>query len=213
LEKIKIVAIATIILSATLFASPNIEIGGGVWLSTASGTGTYDSGSGADGHDIFKNNNKTYAYAYGQAYIPIPIIPNIRLSYSKVGGDGNPVGVWGGYTFSSGATSTLSITQYDVTPFYNLVNNTYLTINFGVTARFLKIKYNIMQTGVKTYHYAKNLVVPMGYMSATVNVPDTNIGVTTSGKYISYNGSVISDFNAKIAYTFTSIAVIHPSYN
>ena len=101
-----------------------VEMGVGAWQQTPGGTITYaDTGVGFE--DRSQENSQSEIYAWMLIKHPIPIIPNLRLEYVNVLNEGTynvlsgtPVG-----GIPTGALSELEITQFDIVPYYNILDN------------------------------------------------------------------------------------------
>ena len=187
-----------------------LELGTGAWLQNSSGSASYNATAG--GTDTPDSKLNTNSYVWLLIKHPIPVLPNIRLEYSSIEATGNPTGTWEGKSFSTGAKSTLDITQYDVIPYYNLLDNTaWTTIDLGVDAKIIQSRYTATQASVGTYEGKDSIVVPMGYLRARVEIPNSDVGIEADIKYVSYGSSSLSDFRAKVDYTFSSMPLIKPA--
>jgi len=201
-----------------------VEMGAGMWnqtpsgklsysetanfgiLGTASGTGTYTS----------EEKMKSQGYIWMLIKHPIPVVPNIRLEYTGIEDSGVVSGSFADFN-TSGTTGSVSITQYDIIPYYNLLDNTaWTTIDIGLDFKIMETTYvadavtdNV--TGL-TYNYSDTVavVIPLVYARARVEIPMTDIGLEVDAKYITYNDSTIYDVRAKIDYTLDFIPVIQP---
>jgi len=214
-----------IILATTASADfGRIEMGAGMWNQTPSGALSYSetadfgilgstSGTGTYTSD---EKEKSNGYVWMLIKHPIPIIPNIRLEYAGMENSGVVSGSFADFN-ASGTTGSVSITQYDIIPYYNLLDNTaWTTLDVGLDLKVMETNYvadgvtdNV--TGV-TYNYSDTVavVIPLLYARVRVEIPMTDIGIEVDGKYISYNDNTIYDARAKIDYTLDFIPVIQP---
>jgi outer membrane protein len=212
MKKIVLAIIFSLFLVSVSYADMSrVEMGAGVWFQTPSGTAAYNAIGTLGGTDTFNEKQKTLSYAWLLIKHPIPVVPDIRLEYSALEATGNPKGTWGNETFISG-TSKINGTQYDIIPYYNLLDNTaWITLDVGLDAKVMQVKYRADEIGLISYEAKKTFVVPMGYVRVRVEIPTTNIGIESDLKYFSYQNSRFSDMSAKIDYTFSSVPVVQPA--
>jgi len=217
--------LTTLALGATLASTlsadiARIEMGGGLWNETATGLFTYKDNGGTLEY-ISDEKENSAAYAWLLIKHPLPVIPNIRLEYSTMADTGVATGNLDGYTIPGGLTSTtasLDITQYEVIPYYNLLDNTFwMTLDIGVDFRFLTLDYTIdgVDLGggrIGNYTDTASLVIPMGYARTRIEIPTTDIGIEADVKYLTYNGSTVSDIRVKLDYTLDLGLPIDPGF-
>lgn len=188
-----------------------VEMGAGAWMQTPSGDAMYNPSTGIGGSDKLKEDQKTSPYVWLLIKHPIPVVPNLRLEYSTLEAKGTPTGTWGNYTFTGG-TSKLDVTQYDIIPYYNILDNTaWITLDIGLDVKVIDAKYSATQASIGTYENKATVAIPMGYLRARVEIPSTNIGIEGDVKYISYGSSKFSDMRAKVDYTFDMFPVVQPA--
>jgi len=208
----------TMLATSALADFARVEMGAGMWAQTPSGEMSYSDGSGATG--VYSSEKKVgnNAYAWMLVKHPIPILPNIRLEYSSVKDSGIISGKFKDFNATAGTTGTIEITEYDVIPYYNILDNTFwMTVDLGVDIKLLQTNYKansvVLDSTLSTENYddTLSLVLPLAYVRARVEIPGTNIGLEADGKYISYDGSTIYDARAKIDYTFDFVPVIQPA--
>lgn len=219
MKKIVTTLIAGIILATTASADfARVEMGGGMWNQTPSGTMTYTDG-GTINYVSDKKAEST-AYAWMLVKHPIPVLPNFRFEYAKIKDTAtiSATGTIGDYTLTTpSTTASLEFTQYDVAPYYNLLDNTFwTTLDVGVDLKVLTTNYtadDVNVSGVANTQYTKSisLVLPMGYVRARVEIPKTNVALEVDGKYIEYDGSSIYDARVKIDYTLSFVPVVQPA--
>jgi len=217
-----ITGLATLaVLASTASADfARVEMGAGAWGQTPSGTLSY-SDNGATGFYTSNKKEDTNAYFWMLIKHPIPVIPNIRLEYAGMNDSGIVEGAFNGFTAPANTPATLNMTQYDIIPYYNLLDNTFwMTVDLGLDIKIINTDYSasgVTLTGsslglnTETYNDSTSLAIPLGYLRARVEIPVTNIGVETDIKYISYGSSTASDFRAKIDYTFDFVPVVQPA--
>ena len=192
-----------------------VEMGVGAWQQTPGGTITYaDTGVGFE--DRSQENSQSEIYAWMLIKHPIPIIPNLRLEYVNVLNEGTynvlsgtPVG-----GIPTGALSELEITQFDIVPYYNILDNTgWITLDLGLDIKVMDISYSA--NGVDIIEALNvdvaSVVIPLGYVRARVQIPATNLGFEADVKYITYDSNTVSDIRVKVDYTLDFIPVVQPA--
>jgi len=192
------------------------EIGTGVWTQTATGKSYYNgSTSGARGTDKLQENVNTSNYVWAFIKHPIPIVPNLRLGYVNIHGDGTATGEWSGLGIPSGSssTSTLDLKEYDIIPYYNILDNTFwVTLDLGLDIKIIDLDYKISKkTFFAGYQYKSTIQLPLGYIRARAQIPTTDLGFEADVKYIQYGSSTIYDIRAKVDYTFDISPLIQPA--
>jgi outer membrane protein len=192
-----------------------VEMGVGSWLQSPSGEMSY-SNSGVTATDKSKENLNAQAYVWLLIKHPVPVIPNLRLEYVSVKNEGKASGSFKNFVAANAKTS-LDITQFDVIPYYNILDNTFwATLDLGVDFKIIDgtyKAYDVTVSGVANSDYSKSqtLVIPMLYARTRAEIPATNIGLEADIKYIGYNASAIYDARVKIDYTLDFIPVIQPA--
>ncbi len=207
------IAISTL-LSASLYADmTKIEIGAGAWSQTPSGTANYDRGLGITGTNTFDETKDTSAYVWMLIKHPIPVLPNIRLEYTNIHATGKASGSWNGQPAPVNTNSVLDINEYDVIPYYNLLDNTFwTTLDLGLDVKVMDLDYKVEPNGAFTgYEDTYTLPVPLLYARVRVEIPSTNIGLESDAKYVTTGSSTIYDVRAKIDYTFDISTIVHPA--
>ena len=207
---LSVLAFSAVLASISYADMTRVEMGAGAWMQTPSGTANYNALLG--GSDTLDKDQKLEPYVWLLIKHSIAIVPNLRLEYSTIEATGNPVGNWGGTAFTSGAKSTLDITQYDIIPYYNLLDNTaWITLDIGLDVKLIDANYEASEATLTTYSNKENIVIPLGYLRVRVEIPRTNIGIEGDVKYVSYGSSRFSDMRAKIDYTFDISPIVQPA--
>lgn len=204
-------------LSATLSADfIRVEAGLGVWNQTNVGFVEVndDDSSGRDTSDEVEKAN-VYLWAYVKH--PLPMIPNLRVEYSKVESEGHGDGTFSGVSVSQidgDLPTTLEMTQIEVIPYYNVVDNTFwATLDVGIAIKFMDYsaigsyqnsRYSAMEAEI--YNESDSFIVPLPYLRARAEIPGTELGVEAVVKYGAYDGNTFSDMNIKVDYTFDTFA-------
>jgi outer membrane protein len=205
------------IVNADMF---RLEMGGGVWNQTPSGTMSYSDGTLATfgiepiGTYTSNENDSNDAYLWMLLKHPIPIIPNLRLEYTSISDDGVLSGSFNDFPTPAPANTptTLDMTQFDIIPYYNILDNTlWTTIDLGLDIKVHETKYNVSATtGYDGYSGSETIFVPLVYGRVRVEIPGTGIGLESDLKYITYDGSTVYDFRAKVDYTFDFDIFVDP---
>ncbi|QOP40301.1 TIGR04219 family outer membrane beta-barrel protein [Sulfurimonas marina] len=194
-----------------------VEMGVGVWSQEPTGNITYKDGA-TTGSYASDETKKTSAYAWMLIKHPIPVVPNLRLEYASVEDKGSVDGTFKDFTASSVTTGSFKVDQYDVIPYYNILDNTaWITLDLGLDIKVLDSSFKAEGVnvngvvGLSDYEDSTLLAVPMGYARARVEIPATDIGIESDIKYITYSGSTLSDFRVKVDYTFDITPVVQPA--
>ncbi|MDD3060046.1 MAG: TIGR04219 family outer membrane beta-barrel protein, partial [Sulfurimonas sp.] len=104
-----------------------------------------------------------------------------------------------------------------IIPYYNILDNTgWTTLDIGLDAKVVSLDYAAQGVTIGTlasqnYSDSVTIVVPMAYLRARVEIPATNIGLEADAKYVTYDGSTISDMRAKVDYTLDFFPVVQPA--
>ncbi len=203
------------LLATTLSADfIRVELGAGVWGQTPKGEMSYTT-SGVTATDTSDETQDTQPYAWVLIKHPVPIIPNLRLEYANVYNTGTASGSFKDFTIPAGKTSktTLEMTQYDVIPYYNILDNTFwITLDLGIDLKMMKTVYEAKPTlGFAGYTDTASTIVPMVYARGRVQLPTTDLGLEADVKYISYDGSTLYDARVKVDYTFDFVPLVQPA--
>jgi len=196
-----------------------VEMGIGGWNPSTSGGASYTdtrSGGLVDGTYTSNENDSNNMYAWMLIKHPIPILPNLRLEYANMEDDGVVKGQFKDFPSSTpGSDATLEMTQFDVIPYYNILDNTaWLTLDLGLDLKIQETKYNVAPeatSGFVGYNDTETIVIPMLYGRLRMEVPATGFGLETDVKYITYDGSTVYDARAKVDYTFDLDMFVDPA--
>lgn len=214
MKKILSTIAVSAILSASVYAdTTRVEVGAGAWAQTPSGTADYNAGAGVTGTNTFNENKDTSAYVWMLIKHPIPVLPNIRLEYTNIHATGTATGSWGGIAIPGSSNSVLDMKEYDVIPYYNLLDNTFwTTLDLGLDVKVLDLDYKVEPNGIFTgYEDTYTLPIPLVYARVRVEIPTTNIGLEGDAKYVTTGSSTIYDARVKVDYTFDISPVVQPA--
>ncbi|HIP02602.1 MAG TPA: TIGR04219 family outer membrane beta-barrel protein [Campylobacterales bacterium] len=209
---LSIIAMSTLV-STSLFADfARVEIGAGAWMQKASGTTSYDAGSGVTGTNVFDETKNTSPYVWMLIKHPIPVVPNIRLEYTSIHATGKASGAWNGLVAPANTNSVLDIKEYDIIPYYNILDNTFwTTLDLGVDIKVIDATYKIEPNGLFTgYEDSYTAPIPLLYARVRVEIPATNIGLEGDMKYVTTGSSTVYDARIKVDYTFDITPIIQP---
>lgn len=224
----KNILITLVVLATTLSADfIKVEAGGGMWNQTSKGFIEYTNDTiTAKNESQKKYLLNSYAWMYVKHFLPL--IPNLRIEYSNIKdkslltSTGKILGLDAKVT---NLPTTLELTQIEMIPYYNLLDNTFwVTIDVGVDLKL--INYIASSTGeaevdisgasittatnLSAYNSKGILLVPLLYLRTRVQIPFTGIGIEASKKLITYGKTSLSDLNIKLDYTLNFIPVIQP---
>ena len=212
---ITLVALATLVSTASADFL-RVEAGLGVWAQTNVGLISYTDND-TEATDL--SSEKELATNYLWAYIkhPVPIVPNVRLEYSKVESEGQLKGKWKGGSIPTGNVfpTTLEMTQIEVIPYYNVLDNTFwVTLDLGIAIKMIDYKAkgttDIAIMSIENYNESDSFLAPLPYLRARGQLPFMDIGVEAIVKYGSMDGNTFSDMSLKVDYTFDFIPLVQP---
>jgi len=210
---LSIVAMSTLLGTSLCADITKVEIGAGAWAQKASGTANYNDGTGITGTNTFDEKKDTSAYVWILINHPIPVVPNIRLEYTSIHATGKASGTWNGLTAPANTNSVLDMKQYDIIPYYNVLDNTFwTTIDLGLDIKVIDAEYKIEPNGLFTgYEDSYTAPLPLLYARARVEIPATNIGLEGDIKYVTTGSSTVYDARVKIDYTFDITPAVQPA--
>ena len=200
MRKVIMVAGGILLMTGSYATADILGVGASVryWESDLSG----QAGKNNDVVDIENDLNLSSASnANVEAYFehPVPILPNVRLNYTRMeqSGDGELFKDFDVLLGGAKVRSDLDLTQLDATLYYELLDN-WVNLDAGVTVRSLDGELIVRD---KTGNVAPSRTeisgaIPMAYAAARFDLPFTGVSVGAQGTLISYDGDSISDFNA-----------------
>ncbi len=201
-------------LTTTLSADfTRVEIGGGLWQQTPDGTITYSDGalSGIYTSDKKQQENK---YAWMLIKHPIPVLPNIRLEYTDISDEGVVEGSLRDFPSVApvNTPATLELTEYDAALYYNILDNTmWTTLDLGLDVKFIDATYNAAANGAfEGYEGTESIMLPLGYARVRFEIPATGLAMEGDVKYVTYQGSTVSDVKVKVDYTLDLDMFVDP---
>jgi len=213
--------IVTILLFISTFILPiqadmlRVEAGLGAW--NAESTGTIEGvnvNNGFDGFDTLDSQRKANVYAWVMLKHFIPVVSNFRVEYLDMTSNGKANGTLFGLPLNNQANTQIDMTQIELIPYYNLLDNTFwITFDVGVAFKFIDLEYRVDPNSplMQKYYTTESLTLPFAYARSRVEIPTTNIGLEADLKYLEYDSNVVYDVRAKIDYTFDISPVIQPA--
>ena len=216
IKKRLFVFVCGVLLASTASADfTKVEMGVGAWMQSPSGNLSY-SNAGVTARDNSKEDRKTSGYAWLLIKHPVPVLPNLRIEYTSVENTGIANGSFKDFS-ATNANTKLEINQFDIIPYYNILDNTaWITLDLGLDIKIIDASYKADNVTVgsvinTSYNDSETIALPLVYVRGRVEIPDTNIGLETDVKYITYSNSTIYDARVKIDYTLDFVPVIQPA--
>lgn len=96
--------------------------------------------------------------------------------------------------------------HYDMTAYYELLDNPLLSVDLGLTVRQLKVK-SALNTSVINNSANLSVMLPMLYLDTEMGVWGTDTVVFAKGNYSRYQSDLNYDWQAGIAWRFIDIAM------
>ncbi|MGB1950022.1 MAG: TIGR04219 family outer membrane beta-barrel protein [Marinobacter sp.] len=188
----------TAALAAPVVHADIVGLGANVsyWDSDLSG----DVRNGGDAVDVDNDLDlSSDSNANLSAYIehPVPLLPNVRLNYTKIEQDGRGEVSLAGFDGVQGEVdSSLELTQLDLTLYYEVLDN-WVNLDLGITARDLDGELTVQEVlGTAVSQTEVDAVIPMGYLAARFDLPFTGVSVGGEANVISFDGDSVYDYNA-----------------
>lgn len=175
--------LSTLALPFTASALPLIDVHAGVggWIAGASGDIQVNASDLFDAEADLDLDDQTNVYGYLSFEHPTPIVPNLRVGYTQLTTDGED-------------DDTLDLTMLDATIYYG-VGAIWATADVGVNVRQLTADANIQGESGET-----DVVFPMLYAKARINLPLTDTYLIAEGQGISVDGNSVMDYSGRIGY-------------
>lgn len=130
---------------------------------------------------------------------PVPVLPNVRLNYTRIeqSGSGELSTEFDAIPAGVEVDSDLDLSQFDVTLYYEVLDN-WVNLDLGVTARNLDGELTVQEIGGLGSVSRTEIsgVIPMGYLAARFDLPLTGVSVGGEANVISFDGDSVYDYNA-----------------
>ncbi len=190
-----------------------VEAGAGVWQNEITGGVETYNGSVLDGAydtSILGYDKETKPYFWVYVKHPVPVLPNLRLEYAAVDYSGNADVSFDykGTTYTANSKSDLTLNQYDLIMYYNILDNTFwTTIDLGLDVKIIEGDFQAVDSGNPAISVSdsETIPVPMAYVRGRVEIPGTDVGIEGNVKYIGYGDSKVMDYALKLDYTLVDI--------
>jgi len=189
----------------TLADTVGVRAGANLWMQA------YEGDASSGGADISLDNDLGYDDETGSSFYlqvehPVPVLPNVMLAHTKVDASANGALnniEFDGISYSGNVSSSIDISHTDLTFYYEVLDN-WVNLDVGITGRHFSEGLSITErsTGL-TGDLDLDYILPMIYGEARFDLPLSGLSIGLVGNGIGYQGDVLYDLQAKIAYTFT----------
>lgn len=190
---------ASMMVAAPVVSADILGVGAtvGYWDADYSGKAS----KGSDRVDLERDLNlSSDSNANLTAYFehPVPVLPNVRLAYTrtKQSGNGQLDVTYDGITAGANVRSELELEQLDVTLYYEILDN-WVNLDLGLTVRDFSGEL-LIQNRNDTSQFSEtkaDAVLPLVYVAARFDLPFTGVSVGGDANAISYDGDSVYDFN------------------
>jgi len=192
------------------------EVDLGYYSHNPSGTAQYKGDVVDIEKDLhWENEQDMFVRAYFEH--PIPIVPNIRLGYSKFSHEGNGQATktfsWDGFEIpitDPNVYSKIDLNIYDITLYYEFLDN-WISADAGLNIKYLDGTIDV-KSSTKNSSNDIQVPIPMLYFKGKVDIPTTDLSFQLEGDYISYDGNMLYDFELGARYTFIAGFGIEAGY-
>jgi len=186
-----------------------VEVGAGGWAYDISGTARYKTKDSANDIDVNQDlgyDDDSLGYIYAVLEHPVPLLPNIRISYANV--DSNASGtlrntvIYGDIIFNANENvrSSVELKQTDVTLYYEVLDNV-VSLDLGLNAKYIDSKAEIRGETSGSESADVSGWVPMLYAAVGADLPFTGLAVNAAGSLIQYQDSKFYDYSISARYT------------
>lgn len=188
----------SLIIAAPVVSADVLGVGANIsyWDSDLSGT----AGKNNDAVDVENDldlDSDTNANLSAYFEHPVPVLPNVRLNYTRIEQSGRGDLSTQFDVVSGEVDSDFDLDQFDVTLYYEVLDN-WVNLDLGLTARNLDGELIVRETrtGGQVSETEVSGVVPMGYLAARFDLPLTGVSVGGEANLISFDGDSVYDYNA-----------------
>lgn len=197
-----------------------LEIGAAGWRAAPSGW-IEDEGTGGSGMaDLERDlglDDEFGGFAWVRVMHPIPLLPNIKLTYTPLKFDGSgtvggPFSIGGVNFAGQQVRSEAELNQIDATLFYELLDNI-VDLDVGLNVKVLDGYFKVTnRTTGDTAEIDFNAPIPMLYANVGVNLPFTGLSAAVEGAGIAYSGNRLVDVKAGVRYSFAGVVAVEAGY-
>ncbi len=202
--KIKQLALSLILLSPVTVIADSLSFSAdaGVWNESANGLYNKSTDTPVNvKNDLFWDTEQQ-GYLFVSLEHFVPLIPNARLTYTKISHDGSGQGnfTFDGIVYNDTFSNNIDMETLDLLLYYEVLDNV-VSLDIGLNIRKLKVDYLITDTSTGISDTAKaDETFPMVYALVGAS-PWPDLIISGEISYISFDGHTVSDATAKIAYT------------
>jgi outer membrane protein len=180
-----------------------LYIGGHAWANDAKGS----FGEGETDQAVFDFNDETQGSFFVALEHPIPLIPNVKIASTTLDTIGGAT-IDSSFTFegvtynaSSDLDTTFDASFVDYTFYYEVFDNDLLTFDFGITARDLDSKINVVdEVTTQSSDLSVSGIVPLLYVNTIVGLPFTGFNVFAEANFLSYDDNTVYDYQVGVSY-------------
>lgn len=136
---------------------------------------------------------------------PIPLLPNLALRRQSLDFSGSTTLAaelrLDGVAFPKDTVldNQLKLAYTDASLYYELLDNDLVSLDLGVTARFVKADANASAAN-NSASTDFSVPLPMFYWNASLGIPATSASVFFTGNYVNYSDNSFYDARAGLAY-------------
>lgn len=209
--------LAAVILGAAPLAqaAPLVDVyaGANYWHPDTSGT-IASGGRNIDMHNDLGYDRSSQSNIYVGLEHPIPVLPNVRLSYMDLSDSANgtlvkPI-VFDNHAFAGNVHSSYDLKMLGGTFYWSPLNN-WLKLDLGVTVRHIQADFKIQGTG---QHAEKNInkTFPMAHLALEADLPASGAYVGGSLDGVSYNGNSLKDYDVHVGWRSDALLGLRAGY-
>lgn len=214
MKKILTAAALAATLPQAASALPLVDFYAGAYYWDQTVSGDVGAGVTADLEDDLNLDAGGQNVVYFAFEHPIPVIPNIKFKSTEMSSDGNgtvdQTFDLGGTSVTGGAAvaSKLDLTHTDYTLYWGLPLPI-VTFDFGLTLRQFDGSMAIVEdNGAFDAQADLDVVVPMGYLKAGIDIPLTGLSLGGDINVISYGDTGITDYDLNMTYVLPLIPLL-----
>lgn len=193
--------IAALMSGAAQADAIGLYIGGQYWANQAEGK--FGEPGNLQDFDFKKQNQGSYYIAVEH---PLPIIPNVKLAYTKLDTTGSTTlssdFKFGDVTIPAGSTAatTFDLNYVDYTFYYEVFSNDLLAFDFGLTGRDFNADI-LVSSGDQNGQLKGSQIVPLFYASTVIGLPFTGFKVFADGNFLTFDDHTVYDYQVGVGYS------------
>lgn len=182
-----------------------IEAGIGSWQMDPAGYLNY-RGDNVDVDDDLHLSDSANAFVWFAFEHPVPVLPNLKLAYTRVESDGagrvSRSFDFGSITvnISDQISSSFEMDEADLILYYELLDSA-VSLDVGLDVKVVDGEASIVSSAGRDSAEFTG-AIPLLYARADVALPLTGLSVGVEGAALTYSGSRITDLTARLRYTF-----------